>query len=92
MVMDYINHTLKETIADSDDLVLSEEHLITIIYNLLCSMNFMHSANIMHRDVKPSNILISEDCIVKFCDFGLARSCPKPAYTDMKEYVHEVKK
>ncbi len=34
----------------------------------------MHSANVIHRDVKPSNILINRDCLVKLADFSLARS------------------
>ena len=34
----------------------------------------MHSANVVHRDVKPSNILINRDCLVKLADFSLARS------------------
>ena len=32
----------------------------------------------MHRDLKSANILLSPDCDVKLCDFGLARSIPQP--------------
>ena len=28
----------------------------------------------LHRDLKPANVLINEDCMVKLCDYGLARS------------------
>ena len=31
----------------------------------------------MHRDIKPANILMDHDCVVKLCDFGLARTCLK---------------
>lgn len=51
-----------------------DEHFVIILYNLLCSINFLHSANIAHRDLKPANILIDSECNVKICDFGLARS------------------
>ena len=42
----------------------------------MCGMKYIHSANVMHRDIKPGNILMNEDCSVKICDFGLARSFP----------------
>ena len=43
----------------------------------------MHSANLIHRDLKPGNILLNFECIPKLCDFGLTRSLPKdtPDYT-----------
>ena len=45
-------------------------------YNILCSLAFLHEANVMHRDIKPANILINPDCEIKICDFGLARTVP----------------
>lgn len=34
----------------------------------------MHSVNILHRDLKPGNLLINANCDLKICDFGLART------------------
>jgi serine/threonine protein kinase len=56
--------------------VLDEVHLITILYNILCAFNFLHSTGIVHRDVKPGNLLMDSNCQVKICDFGLARRLP----------------
>ena len=40
-------------------------------------MKYMHSANVVHRDIKPDNVLIDKRCVIKFCDFGLSRTVPK---------------
>jgi len=54
--------------------ILEEIHKQYIIYQLLKSLYFMHTAELIHRDVKPSNLLLNSDCHVKVCDFGLCRS------------------
>ena len=48
-------------------------HKQFIMYQLLNATKYIHSGNVIHRDYKPSNILLDEQCIVKVCDFGLAR-------------------
>jgi mitogen-activated protein kinase 7 len=46
-----------------------------VTYSLLLGIKYMHSAAVLHRDLKPGNILLSSDLSqVKICDFGLARS------------------
>ena len=57
-------------------LELTDEYVITILYNQLCALNYLHSTNIIHRDLKACNFLIDSNCNVKICDFGLARLLP----------------
>ena len=75
VVMNYVEQDLAQLIKNADDFELSELHVITILYNLLCSVNFMHSCNIMPRDLKPANILINSKCVPVIADFGLSRTC-----------------
>ena len=49
-------------------------------------MNFCHSHRVIHRDLKPQNLLISELGGIKLADFGLARAFGVP----LRTYTHEV--
>lgn len=54
--------------------ILEEVHKQYTMYQLFKSLKYMHSADLLHRDVKPSNLLLNSECQVKIADFGLARS------------------
>lgn len=51
----------------------SEFHIQSFIYQIACGLNYIHGADVIHRDLKPGNILVSVDGVLKICDFGLAR-------------------
>ena len=74
LVMEYIESDLKTLLQIEEKDVQNPEGFLTILYNILCSVNFLHSANLIHRDIKPSNFLITDTCMVKICDFGLSRN------------------
>lgn len=60
------------------------------MYQILRGMKYIHSASVVHRDLKPGNLLVNADCELKICDFGLARgfnSRPDEEPTNMTEYV-----
>lgn len=52
---------------------LTDEHIQYFIYQILRGILYIHSANVIHRDLKPNNILLNKNCDLKICDFGLAR-------------------
>ena len=78
---------------------LSDDHIQFFIYQILIGLKYMHSANIIHRDLvisselnqKPKNLLVNSNCDLKICDFGLARAVfPQNQQTNnkaMTDYV-----
>ena len=54
--------------------ILQDIHKQYILWQSLKALKFMHSAELLHRDMKPSNLLLNSDCLMKVADFGLARS------------------
>lgn len=76
-VMECLDSDLADLIALGPDSGLTSDHLTLICYNLLCAIKFLHSANILHRDLKPGNILVNSNCEVKICDFGISRTLPE---------------
>lgn len=69
---------------------LTDAHFQSFIYQILSGLKYIHSANVLHRDLKPGNLLVNADCELKICDFGLARGFsadPEQNAGYMTEYV-----
>nr|XP_020487259.1 mitogen-activated protein kinase 15 [Labrus bergylta] len=72
LVFEYMDTDLHAVIKKGS--LLKDIHKRYVMYQLLKAIKYLHSGNVIHRDQKPSNVLLDTDCVVKMCDFGLARS------------------
>lgn len=73
LVMEYLpGITLRELLREQKRLTVPQT--ITIMDAILAGLSAAHRANIVHRDVKPENVLLAEDGRIKIGDFGLARA------------------
>nr|XP_049704478.1 cyclin-dependent kinase-like 1 isoform X3 [Helicoverpa armigera] len=82
LVFEYCDHTvlheLEKYPAGCPELLSKQ-----IIWQTLQGVAYCHRHNCIHRDVKPENILLTSEGVVKLCDFGFARMIsPGESYTD----------
>ena len=69
-ILDYMkNKTLNEL---NEKRKLSELEIKHYCFELLLAIEYLHKMNIIHRDIKLSNVLLNENMEVRLCDFGLA--------------------
>ena len=52
---------------------LTDKHIRHLMFQTLSGLQFLHSANVLHRDMKTANLLVDRHFNLKICDFGLAR-------------------
>lgn len=72
IIMEYVQgKTLKDILLDSGP--LSEKRAVDITGQILLALSAAHREGIIHRDVKPQNVIITPDGTAKLADFGIAR-------------------
>lgn len=79
LIMEYLpSKSLSAVLADGP---LPVDEVIRIGIQLTSALQAAHDAGIVHRDVKPGNVLIGEDGTVKVTDFGISRASGDATYT-----------
>uniref|UniRef100_A0A8C7J8R1 Cyclin dependent kinase like 3 n=1 Tax=Oncorhynchus kisutch TaxID=8019 RepID=A0A8C7J8R1_ONCKI len=85
VVFEYIDRTVLEDL-ERYPRGLDSKRLRKYMFQILRAMDYLHTSNIIHRDVKPENVLVSNSGVVKLCDFGFARTLA-PTGEPLTDYV-----
>ncbi|XP_067891851.1 cyclin-dependent kinase 2-like isoform X5 [Heterodontus francisci] len=86
LVFEFLNQDLKKYMDSAPPTGLPLQLVKSYLFQLLQGVAFCHSHRVLHRDLKPQNLLINDAGAIKLADFGLARAFGVPVRT----YTHEV--
>jgi serine/threonine protein kinase len=82
IVMEHVpGHSCAELLRDHGHLDLEEA--VEIIIQACRGLDYAHRHGVVHRDVKPGNLLVSESDVVKLADFGIARATDQSSITQV---------
>ena len=77
MVLEYLPVDMGKYL-DTENFVFTENDVKHIFYNMLVGLKHLHDNYILHRDIKPPNVLLASDGTVKIIDFGISTSYGTP--------------
>jgi serine/threonine protein kinase len=86
LVFEYLDQDLKKYMESCDPAGMTASLIKSYMYQMINGLSICHSRRILHRDMKPQNLLIDRNGALKLADFGLARAFGIPVRT----YTHEV--
>lgn len=85
LVFEFLDYDLKKYL-DMNGGPLPLQLVKSYLYQITSAIKYCHSKRILHRDLKPQNLLIDKNGVIKLADFGLARAFGVP----IKTLTHEV--
>lgn len=87
VVLEMLDSDLRTVVKNHME--LKRKQVKTIMYHLCQGVYYMHMRGIMHRDLKPNNVLLNEDCVAKLCDFGLSRAVGTQIYSNTQVFENQ---
>lgn len=89
LAMEYVQgRTLRDLLRERDH--LQPQEALSILQPVLAALSAAHGAGLIHRDVKPENVLLAYDGRVKVADFGLARAAASHTVTSTTTLIGTV--
>ena len=89
IVMEYIEgENLKDLIKKEGK--MPEKRALKIIKQIAMALSEAHSKKIIHRDIKPHNIMVTKDNLVKVADFGIAKAATSSTITTVGDAIGSV--
>uniref|UniRef100_A0A3B3ZQW7 cyclin-dependent kinase n=1 Tax=Periophthalmus magnuspinnatus TaxID=409849 RepID=A0A3B3ZQW7_9GOBI len=86
LVFEYLDKDLKQYMDDCGN-ILSMQNVKIFLFQILRGLAYCHKRKVLHRDLKPQNLLINDRGELKLADFGLARAKSVPTKTYSNEVV-----
>uniref|UniRef100_A0A7N8X3S9 cyclin-dependent kinase n=1 Tax=Mastacembelus armatus TaxID=205130 RepID=A0A7N8X3S9_9TELE len=86
LVFEYLDKDLKQYMDDCGN-IMSMHNVKVFLFQILRGLSYCHKRKVLHRDLKPQNLLINERGELKLADFGLARAKSVPTKTYSNEVV-----
>ncbi|KAI8335967.1 kinase-like domain-containing protein [Chlamydoabsidia padenii] len=86
LVFDYCDVDLRKYMNEVGREGLTIKHIKSFSHQLLRGLNYCHSHRVLHRDLKPQNLLINQNGKLTIADLGLSRAFSVP----MRTYTHQV--
>lgn len=84
LIMEYVNGVSLDVYVEKNG-SLSESESIKLLKQLISAVEILHSNNIAHRDIKPQNIIITDDMNLKLIDLNISKAMKDSCYSDDEE-------
>lgn len=87
LIFEFLSMDLKKYMDSlGQDKMMDTELVRSYMYQITTAMLFCHRRRVLHRDLKPQNLLINKEGVIKVADFGLGRTFGIP----VRNYTHEI--